>query len=191
MTNHTRQDWWDVLSPPALLADQCRKLVIQQQSQGDLDLSQLRGLVKSIAGQPELWVPLAVVDPARRRYRLIYEDERIDVWVLSWMPGQGTGFHDHDNSSVALMCVQGAILEKQLRLPTGSSNVNMSPGTVRTGGPGYIHSVTHLEGQPAVSLHAYSPPLKQVGQYVVNEEGILQRSIQHGRRELMDNTISQ
>ena len=29
------------------------------------------------------------VDAERRRYELIYEDERMDAWVLSWMPGQG------------------------------------------------------------------------------------------------------
>ncbi len=28
----------------------------------------------------------------------------MDIWVLSWMPGQKTGFHDHDRSRVALVC---------------------------------------------------------------------------------------
>lgn len=185
----TRQDWRDVLSPPAILADQCSQLVVQQQPEGDLNVQQLTGLVKCIAGLPQLWRPLTVEDPKRRRYRLLFEDDRIDVWVLSWMPGQGTGFHDHDHSQVALMCVQGVILEKQMRLPSGISNVKMTSGTVRTGGPGYIHAVSHFQGQPAVSLHAYSPPLKFVGQYVVDDQGILERKIEHGRRELMDNTI--
>lgn len=189
MNIDTRQDWRDVLSPPAVLADQCGRLVIQQQPQGNLSLQQLEGLVTSIADLPDLWRPLTVEDPERRRYRLLFEDERIDVWVLSWMPGQGTGFHDHDHSQVALMCVQGEILEKQMTLPSGSSNLKMTPGTVRTGGPGYIHAVNHLQGRPAVSLHAYSPPLKLVGQYAVDGRGILERKIEHGRRELMDNTI--
>lgn len=87
------------------------------------------------------------------------------------------------------MCVQGEILEKQMTLPSGSSNLKMTPRTVRTGGPGYIHAVNHLQGRPAVSLHAYSPPLKLVGQYAVDGRGILERKIEHGRRELMDNTI--
>ncbi len=184
-----RQDWRDVLSPPAELADRCGQLVFQQQPEGNLDQAQLKGLVKSIADRPDLWEPLTVTDEHRRRYRLLYEDERIDVWVLSWMAGQGTGFHDHDHSSVALMCVQGAIFEKQMRLPSGVSGVKMLTGSVRSGGPGYIHAVNHLQGRPAVSLHAYSPPLIHVGQYVIDEHGILERKIEHGRRELMDNTI--
>jgi len=184
-----RQEWWDVLRPPADLAHQCGQLVSEQQAEGALGQAELRRLVQSIADKTELWQPLVVQDDSRRRYRLLYEDDRIDVWVLSWMPGQGTGFHDHDHSEVALMCVQGTILEKQMLLPSGASKVEMTAGTIRTGGAGYIHAVNHLDGVPAVSLHAYSPPLKHVGQYVVDEAGILERKIEHGRRELMDNTI--
>ena len=41
-------------------------------------------------------------DTERRRYELVYEDDRMDAWILSWMPGQGTGFHDHYISGVGL-----------------------------------------------------------------------------------------
>ena len=41
----------------------------------------------------------------------------------------------------------------------------MTPGVVRTGPGGYIHSVSHVAGEPAISIHAYSPPLTCVGQY--------------------------
>ncbi len=184
-----RQEWWEVLRPPADLAHQCGLLVSEQQPEGVLKQPELRQLVQAIADQPDLWQPLVVEDESRRRYRLLYEDDRIDVWVLSWMPGQATGFHDHDHSEVALMCLQGTVMEKQMLLPSGVSKVEMPTGTIRSGGAGYIHAVNHHDGLPAVSLHAYSPPLIQVGQYVVNEEGILERQIQHGRRELMDHTI--
>ena len=38
-------------------------------------------------------------------------------------------------------------------------------GRSRNGAGGYIHSVAHVDGEPAVSIHAYSPPLMVVGQY--------------------------
>lgn len=184
-----RQEWWDVLRPPAELAHQCGQLVNELQPAGALNQPKLSQLVRAIGDQPGLWESLVVTDPSRRRYRLLYEDDRIDIWVLSWMPGQGTGFHDHDHSEVALMCVQGTVVERQMLLPSGAARVEMSPGHCRTGGAGYIHAVDHKEGEPAVTLHAYSPPLIHVGQYVVNEAGILERKIEHGRRELMDHTI--
>lgn len=188
-TTLTRQEWWDVLSPPSELAQRCRQLVEEQQATGSLSLEQLSQLVQNIAAQPDLWKPLVVIDPSHRRYRLIYDDDRIDIWVLSWMPGQGTGFHDHDHSGVALMCVQGTVLEKQMQIPSGASRIEMEPGRVRTGGAGYIHAVSHFQGEPAVTIHAYSPTLTHVGQYKINPDGILERQIEHGRRELMDNTI--
>jgi len=187
----TPQAWWEVTSPPPELAEQCSKLVSAQAPEGPLSTSQLNALVTAITQTPDLWQPLVVVDSSRRRYRLLYEDDRIDIWVLSWMPGQHTGFHDHDLSGVALICAQGMTIERQMTLPTGATMIEMEPGHCREGGPGYIHSVCWGRGEPAVSIHAYSPPLIRVGQYVVDEQGIMLRRIAHGRQELMDNTIAE
>lgn len=187
----TPQAWWEVLSPPPELAQRCSQLVTNLAAEGPLSTPQLADLVREIVATPDLWEPLVVVDPSRRRYRLLYEDDRIDVWVLSWMEGQGTGFHDHDLSGVALIGARGLVVEKQMLLPEGATRIEMGPGDCREGGPGYIHSVGWGAGEPAVSVHAYSPPLIRVGQYVVDEQGVLFRRIAHGRQELMDNTIAQ
>lgn len=184
----TPQQWWEVLSPPADLAAACGELIAGTDT---LDCAQLQELVSTIAARPELWESLVVHDRERRRYRLLYEDDRIDVWVLSWMPGQGTGYHDHDRSSVGLASARGTIVERQMLLPEGATAIEMTPGVSRSGGGGYIHACGHVEGEPAVSIHAYSPPLAWVGQYRVNEEtGVLERSIMHGRQELLDHTIA-
>lgn len=183
----TPQQWDAVASPPAALAERCRSLL---PGDGVLDVDELEQLALDVAADPELWQPLVVVDAHRRRYRLLYEDDRIDVWVLSWMSGQGTGFHDHDLSGVGLSCAQGEVVERQMLLPTGATSVPMTPGVSRQGPPGYIHSVAHVAGSPAVTIHAYSPPLVRVGQYRVDDQGILRRSIEHGRQELLDNTIA-
>jgi hypothetical protein len=183
----TPQQWNEVVAPPAQLAARCGALMPHD---GVLSVEELEQLASDIAADEEIWEPLTIVDPHRRRYRLLYEDDRIDVWVLSWMSGQGTGFHDHDLSGVGLACARGEVVEKQMVLPTGASAVRMTPGVSRPGPPGYIHSVAHCEGTPAVTIHAYSPPLVRVGQYRVDDEGIMRRSIEHGRQELLDNTIA-
>jgi predicted metal-dependent enzyme (double-stranded beta helix superfamily) len=131
-----------------------------------------------------------VIDAHRRRYRLLFEDERTDIWVLCWMPGQSTGFHDHDMSDVGIAIAQGMVIERQLRLPTGATSEALRPGDTRQGPAGYIHSVAHAEGVPAVSIHCYSPPLMKVGQYRVDPDGVLRRDAEHGRRELVDETIA-
>jgi predicted metal-dependent enzyme (double-stranded beta helix superfamily) len=156
---------------------------------GVLSERQLAKLVTRITERPDLWQPLVVVDGEHRRYELLYDDEQLDIWVLSWMPGQKTGFHDHDRSSVALICAQGELDEGSLVLGASAEPVRMTPGVTRTGPGGYIHAVSHVAGEPAVSIHAYSPPLTCVGQYRVDEQGRLRREPEHGRKELADSTM--
>lgn len=182
------QDWTEVAAPPAHLAVRCGELMPRART---LDVDELEQLVRDIAARPDIWEPLVVIDEHRRRYRLLFEDDHVDVWVLSWMEGQATGFHDHDVSSVGLACASGTVIERQMQLPVGATTVHMTPGASRQGPPGYIHSVAHHEGAPAVTIHAYSPPLLRVGQYRVDEHGVLRRHIEHGRQELLDNTIAQ
>jgi predicted metal-dependent enzyme (double-stranded beta helix superfamily) len=180
-------DWDEVLTPPQDLAAATRELV---PGFSTLAAAELERIAADIRDRPELWEPLLVVDAHRRRYRLLYEDERTDIWVLCWMPGQSTGFHDHDVSDVGIAIARGMVVERQLRLPTGATALELRPGATRRGPAGYIHSVAHGEGAPAVSIHCYSPPLMKVGQYRVDTEGVLRRDAEHGRRELVDETIA-
>jgi hypothetical protein len=156
---------------------------------GALGADALEQLVRRIGERPDLWRPLVVVDRERRRYELLYDDDRIDIWVLSWMPGQRTGFHDHDLSAVGVVCVQGELQEGGLAIGGDAESLRLTPGSSRSGVGGYVHAVAHLAGAPAVSVHAYSPPLVRVGQYRVDANGRLRREVEHGRRELQDRTI--
>ncbi len=183
------QDWTEVVSPPQAVADAVGALVPDTRGE-PLTTAQLAALSTAIAADESLWRALVVADPARRRYRLLYEDDRVDIWVTMWMPGQGTGYHDHAISGVGVAGADGMAVEKQMLLPSGASEVEIRPGVTREGVPGYIHSVAHGEGTPAVTIHSYSPPLMEMGQYRVDDNGTLQRHIEHGRQELLDNTIA-
>lgn len=118
-----------------------------------------------------------------RDYRLVFENEYLDVWVLSWLPGQETGFHDHDISEVGICVAQGAIREHHMHLHAPDTDHVMTPGTTQAGPFGYIHRVAHEEGAPAVSVHSYSPPLAWVGQYREVDERMV-RLRQPGRTRL-------
>ena len=46
---------------------------------------------------------------------------------------------------------------------------------MRTFGPRHIHDVVNTGAAPAVSVHAYSPPLWRLGQYTIDANGALHR----------------
>lgn len=151
---------------------------------GLLTPDELEEIARRIGANRGIWEPLVRVDGERRRFELVYEDDRMDAWVLSWMPGQGTGFHDHDVSSVGLACVQGGVQEDWLRFAEPELEFQLRPGDTRCGGPGYIHRVRHAAGEPAVTIHVYSPSLDAVGQYRIDEQGVMRREPAPGRIEL-------
>jgi predicted metal-dependent enzyme (double-stranded beta helix superfamily) len=151
---------------------------------GILTPGELTEVAEAIAERPQIWEPLIREDPVQRRYELVYEDDRMDAWVLSWMPGQGTGFHDHYASSVGLTCVRGKVKEDLMRFGEPELALMLRPGDTRSGGPGYIHRVQHALGEPAVTIHVYSPRLDEVGQYRLDEHGVLRREQAPGRIEL-------
>lgn len=159
--------------------------------EGILDPDELEEIARGIAARPELWRPLARVDRERRRYELLYEDDRMDAWVLSWMPGQATGFHDHYISSVGLCLAQGSVREDQMRYGIPHLERHLRPGDSRRGDPSYIHRVRYEDGEPAVTIHVYSPRLDWVGQYRLGEDGIVRREPSPGRNELRPQLISE
>ena len=95
---------------------------------GLLTTDELEQLAVDIYDRGEIWEPLVRTDSEQRRYELIYEDESIDAWVLSWMSGQGTGFHDHYISSVGLCCAQGSVREDLMLYGQGHSELHLRPG---------------------------------------------------------------
>ena len=97
-----------------------------------------------------------------------------EAWLICWMPGHDTGFHDHDLSSGAVTVVAGAVREERLGLARTTSRVYL-PGETFDFTASEIHRVTHHGTIGAVTLHAYSPRLRRMGAYAVTREGALQR----------------
>jgi hypothetical protein len=157
---------------------------------GLLSPDELEELARAIAGRPDIWEPLVRTRADRRCYELVYEDDRMDAWILSWMPGQGTGFHDHYISGVGLCVASGAVREDVMVYGSEHRARELRPGESRQGGPGYIHRVGHADGLPAVTVHVYSPRLDWVGQYRLAEDGVVQREVRPGRNELTEQLIA-
>jgi mannose-6-phosphate isomerase-like protein (cupin superfamily) len=97
----------------------------------------------------------------RRWYDRLYQGPDYDIWVISWLPGQSTGFHDHGESSGAFVVATGLLEEHR----PGEQTLVLHPGKSRAFGPDYAHDVRNVSLAPAVSIHAYSPPLSEMNEY--------------------------
>ncbi|MEU6285496.1 cysteine dioxygenase family protein [Streptomyces sp. NPDC047028] len=137
---------------------------------------QLGDLVARFAEQRGLWLPHVRFESPDRYYTRLEHSESHEVWLLSWLPGQGTDIHGHGGSRGAFTVVRGELTESVF--PPTAHRRHPKPrklltGTARTFGPRYIHQVTNEAVAPAVSIHAYSPPLSTMSYYRQLHDGRL------------------
>lgn len=142
---------------------------------GALDAEELRALAHGLRDDRGLWEPLVHHTPDQRNYELLLHDDRAMAWVISWMDDHDTGFHDHDVSSGAVAVARGRIREDRLRIGAAPQSNVYAAGDILEFEASDIHRVRHEPGEPAVTIHVYSPPLWRMGAYVVEPSGTLRR----------------
>ncbi|KAA0930532.1 cysteine dioxygenase [Streptomyces apricus] len=120
-------------------------------------VSEFVGLARSLAADRSRWEHLVRYDATSRWYHRLQTGPGYEVWLLSWVPGQGSGLHDHGPSSGVLTVLQGALTER-----TGRGTRALGAGAQRVFAPGYAHEVVNDSLEPAVSLHVYHPGLTEM-----------------------------
>jgi hypothetical protein len=140
----------------------------------DLSQRELAGLASDIASRPDLWSQLVAFSAEGRHYVSLHRDDHVDVWLLCWTTDSDTGWHDHDVSSGAVHVISGALTESNPRISGAHVEVLMPAGTSFAFGPDHIHRLTGTAPQ-SVSIHAYSPPLQRMGQYSIDDGGVMRR----------------
>lgn len=149
-----------------------------------LGSGELAVLARRIADDRARWAEAIRYDPDRRTYALLHEDEHVTIWLICWGPGHDTGFHDHDVSSAGVALASGTLLDERLTAFGDPIRRRLDTEHGATIEPSEIHRVRHAGGEPAVSIHAYSPPLLRTGAYEVAADGRLLRHAQPGEDAL-------
>jgi hypothetical protein len=130
-------------------------------------VAEFAGLARSIAADRARWAPLVHYDATTRWYARLATGPGYEVWLLSWLPGQSSGLHDHGSSSGVLTLLQGALRERTLASDGsggsgGETTRALTVGAQRAFAPGYVHEVVNDSLEPAVSLHVYFPGLTEM-----------------------------
>jgi mannose-6-phosphate isomerase-like protein (cupin superfamily) len=149
------------------------------------------GLAVALALHPQAWEPL-VEYRAESRWTHLLDPERAaaaldpsqhpelagaQIWLLSWLPGQGTPLHDHGRSAGAFAVARGTLTERVVtrRSTQGphQSATDLTIGRVRCFGPHHVHQVVNVRQTPAVSIHVYTPPLRLMNTYRIESTGLV------------------
>jgi predicted metal-dependent enzyme (double-stranded beta helix superfamily) len=139
---------------------------------------QLAAEVRRLTSSPADWATRVRLDPEGRWYEQIRVDDSCELWLISWLPGQSTGFHDHGGANGAFGVVWGELEEQVVvRGAAGSASALASrqvpAGVVRSFGAYHVHDVRNsAAGSVAVSVHAYSPPLSAMTRYELTPGGL-------------------
>jgi len=141
----------------------------------DLDCNELRDLVARIAAEPEQWQGLVRHGTPERHFEQLWRDDHVDVWVITWTNGNDTGFHDHDVSRGAVAVVEGEVTEERLVVGGPPRRLRHAAGETFEFDASHVHRMCLDADGPAVSIHAYSPPLWRMGAYTVASDGTLRR----------------
>lgn len=130
------------------------------------------------AGREELWSDLVADSPDERWWIVLHKTDWYEVRLLSWEFDQSSGWHDHGGSSGGFVVTSG-VLEEASRADdgVGIDHRRFSAGAHGHFGPAHVHDVAHAEGQPAVSIHAYSPPLTVLTMYEPTQYGFVAREL--------------
>jgi predicted metal-dependent enzyme (double-stranded beta helix superfamily) len=149
-----------------------------------LSPARLGQLVAAVAAAPGSWSEFMRFDPARRWYRRLELADDYEVWLLSWLPGQDTGFHDHGDASGAFAVAVGELRERTgvvARRQVTSRTVRA--GGVRSFGRRHVHDVGNASARPAVSIHAYAPPLAAMRRYDLTPSGLVQTAVENAEQD--------
>jgi predicted metal-dependent enzyme (double-stranded beta helix superfamily) len=141
--------------------------------------ARLGQLVAGLAEATGDWRHLVRFEQERRWYHRLYSADDHEVWLLSWLPGQQTGFHDHGDAAGAFAVAEGELQERAAAVGRPWIRVRQVPaGRQRSFGSRHVHDVANISVRPAVSIHAYSPPLSTMRRYEMTSTGLVRATMQ-------------
>jgi hypothetical protein len=141
------------------------------------------------AADPDSWPVAPRFNAVDRWYHRLAQEPDHEVWLLTWLPGQGTDLHDHGGSAGAFTVLSGSLTEDTVATGPDSSHPygpsaatglsspritarELGEGAGRRFGTRHIHRITNRSDRPAISIHVYGPALTTMTRYRIGGAGL-------------------
>lgn len=128
------------------------------------DLEAIRGLLNDPGLDLGRLAGLASFESGRYTRRVLFQDDRVSVLLLGWLPGQASEIHDHGGSACCFRVLRGVAVEGRYEVDADGDAVEVSrdaflPGSVLGCDGTDIHAIANEAGadEPLVTLHVYRP----------------------------------
>lgn len=146
---------------------------------GPLPLEAIQELLGRLEVSIEEIEPYLHFDADRYQRNRIAQTDNFEALFLCFESGQRTPIHDHAGSACGVKVVEGTATETIFEMSEGGWLLATGSDELVAGGvvgsiDMDIHQVSNLQddSKRLVTLHIYSPPLGEVGNYLVEERQV-------------------
>ena len=142
-------------------------------------------IARDFAGRPDDWPLAPRFDPRQRWYHRLATTDEYEVWLLTWLPGQGTDLHDHGGCAGAFVTVTGEVTEYTVVAGGPARLVPrvLGPGEARWFGRHHVHQVVNNGDRPAVTVHVYAPALSAMSRYRIDDGRLVLAAVDRAGRQ--------
>jgi predicted metal-dependent enzyme (double-stranded beta helix superfamily) len=133
---------------------------------GEVDLGAAAEALQALDVRPSALGGAVCADQANYVRTLLYRDERSEMLLLTWMPGQRSPAHDHGVSGCVVRVVCGMATEhcygcaEDAAADRNGVMRTFSPGSVLKAEDDSCHTLGNDGSEPLITLHIYAPPLR-------------------------------
>lgn len=105
------------------------------------------------------WKLYEKFDPKRYNRAEVYKNNKFEIYVITWAPGQESSIHDHPDYGCWIKILRGNLYETIYNIG-GKQTENK---ILNTGNVGFMHNdygyhkITNKSSDISTSLHIYSP----------------------------------
>ena len=140
---------------------------------GEVPLELLHAELEALEDNLQMLAPWWIFDSCSYRRNLIRRTAEYETLLLCWQPSQKSPIHDHRGSGCAFRVIEGVVTEtlfergKHENDPVTAASMRwLPPGAVCSSREFDIHEVANTQPHAdLVTLHVYSPPLRDVNLY--------------------------
>jgi uncharacterized NAD(P)/FAD-binding protein YdhS/predicted metal-dependent enzyme (double-stranded beta helix superfamily) len=137
----------------------------------DTSLAGIARVLSDAALTAEDVAPFVRPTPSSYARVRVVRNERYELLVLTWLPGQASPPHDHTGSVCVLQVIEGTAIEAEFSVASdGYADLEyesgVATGEVSGGQDAGVHTVRNPSpSERLVTVHVYAPPLRDVRRY--------------------------